>query len=129
MINYIDTHAHIYEEYYSDIPDLIKFIKDMGITRVINAGCDLKSSLEVLELADKYDILSCAIGIHPESASNYQDSDLRIIEDNLKNKNVVAIDTFDHYLEISSIQRRTKRSKLNYSKSNLDLLKNIICQW
>ncbi len=91
MINYIDTHAHIYKEYYSDISDLINFIKDMGITRVINAGCDLKSSLEVLELADKYDILSCAIGIHPESASNYQDSDLRIIEDNLKNKNVVAI--------------------------------------
>ena len=91
MNKFIDTHAHIYAEYYSDIPSLINTINDFGVTRVINAGCDLKTSVEVLELSEEYPSLSCAIGIHPENVMNYTDLDIKQIEKYLANTSVVAI--------------------------------------
>ena len=53
----IDTHCHIFSEYYDDIDSLIKKIKEVGVINIIVNGCDMKSNLEVLELVKKYDIV------------------------------------------------------------------------
>lgn len=61
----VDTHCHIYQEYYGDISKTIDEIKAAGVDKIIVNGCDMKSNLEVLKLVSKYDIVYGALGFHP----------------------------------------------------------------
>ncbi|MGN1338039.1 MAG: TatD family hydrolase [Candidatus Coprovivens sp.] len=88
---FIDTHCHIYSEYYDNIDDLMNNIKSCGIVKVINNGCDNTTNHEVLELSKKYDSMYAAIGIHPESADNYTQEDLDFVENHINDDKVVAI--------------------------------------
>ncbi len=84
----IDTHAHIYSEYY-DIDDLIKKLKSNSIIKVINNSTNNEDMLEVVELSKKYrNFLLPSIGIHPEFVNNY---DLNKMEMIIKNNKVYAI--------------------------------------
>ena len=87
----IDTHCHLYKEYYSDLDSIIKLSKENMVMYYINNGCDAKSNIEVLESIKKYDNVYGALGIHPEYVSNYTLDDIKFIKDNLSNKKIVAI--------------------------------------
>lgn len=64
----IDTHAHIYSESYDNIQEVIEYLKHKNIINVINCGDSIKSSLEILELSNKFKgYLMPAIGIHPDN--------------------------------------------------------------
>lgn len=91
MNKFIDTHAHIYHEYYEDIPELLNKIEENNINYVINDGCDDKTNREVLELSKKHSMLYCTLGIHPENVDGIKESDFQFIIDNLDNEKVVAI--------------------------------------
>lgn len=91
IIMLIDTHCHLYEEYYDDLNDIIKKIKDSNISKVINNGCDDKSNKEVLKNIEKYDLMYGAIGIHPESVLQYKDEDLKYLIEHIKDSKIVAI--------------------------------------
>lgn len=88
---FVDTHCHLYEEYYSDMDELEKRIKNNKVIKVINNGCDSKSNMEILELIAKYDYMYGALGIHPESADTYTLTDLEFIEKHINDNKVVAI--------------------------------------
>ena len=88
---FIDTHAHVFKEYYKDIDDLILNAKNNNIKIIINAGCDRTSNEEVINLSTKYDILYAAIGIHPESVLEYNNDDLNFIEKHIFDDKVIAI--------------------------------------
>lgn len=87
----IDTHCHIYKEYYEDIDSLVNEIKASGVTKVIVNGCDMKSNLEVLELVSKYDIVYGALGFHPTELDNFSIEDLNWLEDHINDDKIVAI--------------------------------------
>lgn len=86
---FIDTHAHIYTEYYDDIDEVIKRAKKQGISTIINNGCDAKSNKEVISSLNQN--IYGALGIHPESVDTYEDEDITFIEENLSNTQIVAI--------------------------------------
>ncbi len=88
---FIDTHAHVFKEYYENIDDLILNAKNNNIKIIINAGCDRTSNEEVINLSTKYDILYAAIGIHPESVLDYDNDDLNFIEKHIFDDKVIAI--------------------------------------
>ena len=89
---FTDTHCHIYKEYYEDIDEIVNKIKDSGIDRVINNGCDDKSNKEVLSLIDKYPgFMYGALGIHPESVDEYTESDMKYVEDHVNDNGIVAV--------------------------------------
>lgn len=88
---FIDTHCHLYKEYYDDLDDIINKIKESKINRVINNGCDDKSNHEVLESIGKYSNMYGALGIHPESADFYTDEDLEFVKNHINDEKVVAI--------------------------------------
>ena len=87
----IDTHCHLYKEYYDDIESIIELSKQNKVMYYINNGCDAKSNIEVLESVEKYPNVYGALGIHPENVLNYTLDDIKFIEDNLSNKKIVAI--------------------------------------
>lgn len=87
----IDSHCHIFKEYYDDIPFLMSKLSDNNIGFVINNGVDLASSKEVVELSNIYEYMYASVGIHPEDANMYNDSDLDEIKYLIGNKKVIAI--------------------------------------
>ena len=88
---FVDTHCHIYDEYYDDIEKIIKKIKDNNIFKIINNGCDAKSNMEILKKVSSYDFMYGALGIHPESVLDYKKEDIDFIEKHLNDEKIVAI--------------------------------------
>ena len=87
----IDTHLHLYKEYYKDIDKVIKEAKENKVYYLINNGCEKNSNKEVIESIVKYRNVYGAIGIHPEEVENYSLEDIEYIKNNINNAKIVAI--------------------------------------
>lgn len=88
---FIDTHCHLYDEYYSDMDRVIQNAVKNNVKRVIVNGCDMKSNKEVLELIKKYDIVYGALGFYPTELDGISDEELKWLDDNLDNSKIVAV--------------------------------------
>ncbi len=87
----IDTHCHIYQEYYEDIDKVIAEAKKNNVNILINIGCDNKSNEEILKLAQEHKNIYAVIGIHPENSRGYSAKDISLVEKKLNDKKVLAI--------------------------------------
>ena len=87
---FIDTHAHLFSEYFDNLDEVINNSVENNIEYIINNGSNDKTNKEVLELIANPHIYG-ALGIHPESADNYTEEDLNFIEKNLDNPKILAI--------------------------------------
>lgn len=116
----IDTHCHLYSEYYSDIDDIVNLAKKSNVNILINNGCDSKSNKEVIDLLDKYKNMYGAIGIHPEEVDNYSLDDIKFIEKNLNNKKVVAIGEIglDYHYSKENKEKQIKLFELQLDIAN-----------
>lgn len=118
MPNFIDTHAHLYKEYYEDIDEVIKRSKELGIEYIISDGDYLETNIEMLELADKYQNVFITLGFHPEFINNYKTEDLDVITNNINNPKVIAIGEigldyhYDNYDKDSQIKLFESQLKL-----------------
>ena len=86
----IDTHCHMYKSEYSNAEEIIKECELKNIKIILN-GIDKKSNLEVLELSKKYDNVYAAIGYDHSVVDNISESDIDLLESQLKNDKVIAI--------------------------------------
>ena len=69
-----DTHAHLDDPVYTeDFAEVAERMKSSGISRVTNVGYDLPSSERSAKLAQDYDFIYAAIGIHPHNAAEAKD--------------------------------------------------------
>ena len=100
----IDSHVHLDDPAFDEDRDsLIKSLGDNGIELVINNSSDLPSSERSVELANKYENIYAAIGVHPHEAKTYDDQvEERLIELS-KNEKVMAIGEIglDYYYDNS----------------------------
>jgi TatD DNase family protein len=86
----IDSHAHIFNEFYDNIYSVIDELKEKDVLFVLNCADNIRTSKEVLESYLKYDgFLLPSVGIHPE---NINDKDkINELEELIKNNKVFAI--------------------------------------
>ena len=106
---FYDSHCHIYEEYYNDIDNLIKTLKEKDFWLLINNGYNQKSNEEVLKYTGKYNIMFGALGIHPEHVNTYRDDDILFIENNIHDNKIVAVGEIGldyHYSKENKIEQR-----------------------
>lgn len=105
---FTDTHAHIYKEYYEDINEVLKIAKSNNVNRVIISGATQKNNEEVISLVKKYSNVYGTLSIHPEYALNYNDCNLKYIEDHLKYEKIVAIGEIglDYYWTKETIEEQ-----------------------
>ncbi|MDR3600096.1 MAG: TatD family hydrolase [Desulfosporosinus sp.] len=69
-----DTHAHLDDLVYTeDFQEVVARLLSAGISRVTNVGYDLSSSERSVKLAQDYDFIHAAIGIHPHNAEEATD--------------------------------------------------------
>ena len=87
----VDTHCHIYSEYYQNIEEVVARAKATGVGMIVVNGCNGKSNKEVLELVAKYDIVYGAIGIQPEEVEMATEEDIKFIEEHINDDKIVAV--------------------------------------
>ena len=118
----VDTHCHIYGEYYDDIESVIMAIKNAGVNKVIVNGCDMKSNLEVLELTREYDIIYGAIGFHPTELNDNFDEAIKFLNEHINDDKIVAIGEIGldyHYEDTNKmIQKDMFKRQLEIASKN-----------
>lgn len=117
----IDSHAHLDDSRFDyDRDMIIKNLKNNGIELVINIGADLKTSIASVSLADKYDNIYAAVGVHPHSAKEMDNSTIEILKSFAKRDKVVAIGEIglDFHYDNSprDIQRKWFKEQLKLAK-------------
>ncbi|MGI6536960.1 MAG: TatD family hydrolase [Caldicoprobacterales bacterium] len=117
---FFDTHAHLDDERFdSDRQALIEGLPERGISYVVNVGADMDSSRRSVELAEQYPFIYAAVGVHPHTAEEIEDSDLDVLLEMAQHPKVVAIGEIglDYYYDNSprDIQRKRFIDQLELS--------------
>lgn len=87
-----DTHAHYFKsDFGEDLDSVLAGLPEKGVERVIAVGCSLEASYEQAALAERYDYIYAATGIHPEDAVNLPPDWLSQIRGLLGQEKVVAL--------------------------------------
>ena len=97
-----DTHAHYdADRFDSDRDAVLAALPGDGVGLVVDPGCDLPSSRAAVALAEKYDHVYAAVGVHPEDCAGFQDGDLAELRQLLRHPKAVAIGEIglDYYWE------------------------------
>ena len=85
-----DSHAHYDDGRFDEERDsLLLSLKEKGVGGIINCGCDYDSSKFSLNLADKFQFVYAAVGIHPSNLDS--NTTIEQIEQLSKHKKCVAI--------------------------------------
>ena len=87
----IDTHAHLFNEYYDDIQAVLDRAKENGVEKVVVAADTIKACYEVIEHSKEYDNYYFCLGIHPENVDEDINELEKLIEENKDNPKFVAI--------------------------------------
>ncbi len=106
-----DSHAHIDDEKFdSDREEVIQRAIDNGVTGIINVGASMESSARSIALAEKYEGIYAAVGIHPHDAKDALDTDYEQLIRWAAIDKVVAIGEIglDYYYDFSP--REVQRS-------------------
>jgi TatD DNase family protein len=125
---FIDTHAHLdFPDYDSDREKVIGRTKEEGIDYIINVGATLQGSRASLELAQKYDFIYAAAGIHPHHAQEIDEKKLKELEGLAASSKVIAIGEtgLDFFKNLSphDAQEKLFRSSIRIAgKLNLPLI-------
>lgn len=97
-----DSHAHYDDESFQEDRDsLLPYLKSKGIVGILNCGSTLQGTRDSYKLAEKYDFVYAAIGIHPEEAYELNEESLKEIRNMAENFKVKAIGEIglDYYWE------------------------------
>lgn len=119
----IDSHAHLDDRRFNkDRDKLIRSLKDDGVDMVINIGADLQSSIKSVSLAEEYDNIYAAIGIHPHSAKEMDGSTIEVLKSFANRDKVVAIGEIGLDFHYDNSPRDVQRKRF---KEQLDLAKEV----
>ena len=87
----IDTHAHLTDEKYENVDELINNLKTNNVEKVFTVAYNKESTIKAFELAKKYPNIYAIIGVHPEDAKDFDDEMVNILKEYSKHPKVVAI--------------------------------------
>lgn len=113
-----DSHAHyddhrFAEEFEGGTHGALMKARDEGVEAIVNIGSNVASSERSVALAEKYDFVWAAVGIHPSDAQNLAphelDSALHRIEDLAAHARVRAIGEigYDYHWDGTAKERQT----------------------
>lgn len=103
MQNIFDTHAHFDDKKFdSDRDELLKALPEKGVCAAVNQSTDLKTAEISIALAEKYDYIYAAVGIHPENLESLREDYISVLRELSKHEKVLAIGEIglDYYWDI-----------------------------
>ncbi|MBI4430696.1 MAG: TatD family hydrolase [Candidatus Omnitrophica bacterium] len=88
----VDTHVHFhFPDFDADRHETIERARQAGITRFINVGTNLETSVASLHLAEEEKGFSAGAGFHPHDAARFSEVDLPQWENLARHQKIVAI--------------------------------------
>ena len=92
MAQMIDTHCHLnFDAYDTDRDAVIKAAIAANVTRIIIPAVDAESTPSAFALAQQYEGIFAAVGVHPNSTADFSDTTLSTLEEQVQQPNVVAV--------------------------------------
>lgn len=88
---WIDTHTHLTDEDYPDPGAIVADFDRDGIEFAVTVGYDLPSSEAAVSLAERYDRVYAAVGVHPHDAESLDDRTAERILGLCRRPKVVAL--------------------------------------
>lgn len=87
-----DTHAHYDDERFDgDREALLAGMPEKNVGLIVNPGCDISSSRTAVALAESFDFVYAAVGIHPENCADFVPEQIDTLRQMAKAPKVVAI--------------------------------------
>ncbi len=125
MNNIFDSHAHYDSEAFDeDRKELLGTLPGQGVCGVVNCGSDMASSIKCLELADEFDFIYAACGVHPHEAEGCKQGYLPVLKKLCLEEKCVAVGEIglDYHYDFSprDIQKQVFEQQLILAKE-LDL--------
>ncbi len=125
----VDVHAHLTDEKYVDLLEVIGRAEEAGIEKIISAGCDFLSSQKAIQLAQTQQNIFATVGIHPENIADFESFGVQALKnakndfenefakicDLAKQKKVVAIGEIGldyHYIDYLADQQHKFGDKI-----------------
>ena len=88
----VDTHCHLnFRRYDHDRDEVLRRARNAGVTRIIVPAIDLASCQQALALAHSEEGVFAAVGIHPNSSADFEDSWLDELRQLASERKVVAV--------------------------------------
>ncbi len=87
-----DSHTHYDDKWFDEDRDiLIPALFEQGVEGIINASCDIETSVKSLALAHKYQNVYAAVGVHPHEAEDVSEDWLERLDELSRDTKAVAI--------------------------------------
>ena len=99
-----DTHAHLNDDRFNeDRDELISSLAQNGISAYCEIGYDIESSKRALALAESYDFVYAACGVHPHDTQHLTEDDMTVLKELLTHPKAVALGEIglDYYYDNS----------------------------
>ena len=120
-----DTHAHYDDDRFApDRGELLSGMNGNGIGRIINVGASFEGCKNSLMLAQEYDFIYAALGVHPSDIADLTEESCEWIRQHLSEPKVVAVGEIglDYYWdkepEVQARQREWFRYQLQRAKES-----------
>ena len=90
---YFDSHAHYDDRKFKDDRETLlkELLPASGVDHIVNIGCDVKSSENSIRLAEKYDYIYAAVGVHPSELYDMSSQTIDRLRKMTAHPKVVAI--------------------------------------
>ena len=117
-----DTHAHLDDRAFDeDRTELLANLPGQGLALVMNPGCSLESSRNVVKIAAEHDYIYAAVGSHPDAADEVNEAVIaeyrELCKLNPKVKAIGEIGLDYHYEDIPrEIQMRAFRMQMELAR-------------
>lgn len=91
-MQFVDSHCHLnFNCFQDDLEDVISRARQQGIERMVIPGIDIETSEQAIALAERFDEIYAAVGVHPSEADSWQPNTYNKIQELASSPKVVAI--------------------------------------
>lgn len=89
---FFDTHAHYNDKQFDDDRcELLSSMPENNVGKIMNACAAMNELDSIIALADKYDFIYAAVGVHPSDIAGLTENDMDILKNYSKHDKVKAI--------------------------------------
>ena len=89
---FIDTHAHLcYPDFANDLPQIVERARAGGVERIVSIATDLDSAKQTLDIAQRFDGVFAAVGLHPGEVPRVTLHDMKQLGALANESKIVAI--------------------------------------
>ena len=116
-----ETHAHYDDEVFNeDRGQLLAGLPEKGIGRVINVGASIETTKTTLALAEAYDYIYAAVGVHPSDIDGLNEETYSWLKEQTAHPKTVAVER-SVWIITGTKSRRCRRRSGNGSCVSLHL--------